>query len=281
VTLNAQSTCPVRAFCEHRLGAKAVEAFSRGIPARIQGIAAHAALERFFGVYCSRRGLAEAPVSERRDEAGRCAEAALTRAFGSARESLLTLFVLEAERLTAAIEQLAGKELERADFRVVAVEQRQSLKLSGKTLTMRIDRVDTLDDGTLAIIDYKTGRGSQPSTWLSPRPRDVQLPAYALALPGVSALVVTSVRSSGARYAGVWQPGAFPGRSRQSGDEAIVAALLERWRQSIGALIDEYSAGDTRLFVSDPEPAAGAFAPLTRVYEQLAFHRESTAGVRS
>jgi hypothetical protein len=35
----------------------------------------------------------------------------------------------------------------------------------------------------------------------------------------------------------------------------------------------EFAAGDTRIFVADFEDAAGAYAPLTRVFEQLALAR--------
>ena len=38
-------------------------------------------------------------------------------------------------------------------------------------------------------------------------------------------------------------------------------------------LAAEIKAGDTRIFTADYEDAAGAYAPLTRVFEQLALAR--------
>ena len=37
----------------------------------------------------------------------------------------------------------------------------------------------------------------------------------------------------------------------------------------------EHAGGDTRIFLDDLDDAAGAFAPLTRVHEQLAILRGS------
>ena len=42
------------------------------------------------------------------------------------------------------------------------------------------------------------------------------------------------------------------------------------WRRQLELLANEFAAGDTRIFVDATEDAAGAYAPLTRVFEQLA-----------
>jgi hypothetical protein len=44
--------------------------------------------------------------------------------------------------------------------------------------SLRLDRIDRLNDGSLLVIDYKTGDVS-PKSWDLPRPDDVQLPLYA------------------------------------------------------------------------------------------------------
>jgi RecB family exonuclease len=272
--LNAQAHCPLRAFCTYRLGAHPLEPYARGIPIPLQGLAVHAALERFFGVFDSLEALTTTPAAQRRDEAQHCAEEALTAIFGSARSALSPLFELEHQRLTSLIEQLAAKEMQRAVYRVVARERREALQIAGRVVTTRIDRVDALEDGSFAILDYKSGRGGQPAAWFEMRPRDVQLPVYALTLPHVTALVFVNVRSDAIGYAGCWQtPGDFPGRSRATQNALWPGDQIEAWRCRIGMLVDEYAAGDTRIPVRDYSPAEGALAPLTRVYEQVALYR--------
>jgi hypothetical protein len=42
-------------------------------------------------------------------------------------------------------------------------------------------------------------------------------------------------------------------------------------------LAKEFADGDTRIFTDDYDDAAGVYAPLTRVFEQLALARGSLA----
>jgi hypothetical protein len=156
---------------------------------------------------------------------------------------------------------------------VHAVEQRTPVALGPLTLNVRIDRVDELADGTLAIIDYKTGERATSADWFGARLRDAQVPLYASQSSGVvGAAVVTRLALPETRYSGFWPNAAFPGRpSRQAHPRAD--AQIEIWRAQLELLADEFAAGDTRIFVADVEDAAESFAPLTRVFEQLGLAR--------
>ncbi len=59
------------------------------------------------------------------------------------------------------------------------------LTLAGLLLTLRIDRIDALAEGGVAIIDYKTGDADGPTRWIEARPRAPQLGLYALAYQAV------------------------------------------------------------------------------------------------
>jgi ATP-dependent helicase/nuclease subunit B len=63
-------------------------------------------------------------------------------------------------RLLEAIDWVAGKLAEQraAGRRVLAVEQRGEATIAGVQLSGRFDRIDRLPDGSLAIVDYKTGK---------------------------------------------------------------------------------------------------------------------------
>src|SRR5690606_10078423 len=91
--LNAQARAPLRAFCEHRLGAKPIEPVGLGLSPRLRGIATHRALER---LYTHDPAGDAAPGHERLVTA---AAAALNETFGAARRGLGALFRLEHERL--------------------------------------------------------------------------------------------------------------------------------------------------------------------------------------
>ena len=60
-------------------------------------------------------------------------------------------------------------------------EAKHPVSLAGITFNLRIDRVDRLNDGSLLVIDYKTGNVS-PKTWELPRPDDCAAPPSMLGL---------------------------------------------------------------------------------------------------
>jgi ATP-dependent helicase/nuclease subunit B len=266
--LGRQARCPLRAFFQDRLGARPLEPLGFGVPARLRGIAAHRAAERLLEDLPAQTSFAGKPAA-----VAHCVERALAKLFGRARAPLAALYELEAEQLERMLAALLHEEALRAPFRVLAVEQRTAVTVGPLTFDVRIDRVDELADGTLAVIDYKTGERATSADWFGPRLRDAQVPLYAsLAGEAVGAAVVARLAPTEARYFGFWPDGTFPGRPTKAAhpDPAAQRAL---WRTQLAQLATELAAGDTRIFVEDYEDAAGAYAPLTRVFEQLALAR--------
>jgi ATP-dependent helicase/nuclease subunit B len=72
-------------------------------------------------------------------------------------------------------------ERERPPFTVVETERRATVTLAGYTLDLRIDRIDALASGGVAVIDYKSGYAIGPSRWFEPRPQGMQVALYARA----------------------------------------------------------------------------------------------------
>jgi RecB family exonuclease len=271
--LNKQARCPLRAFCEYRLHARPLDRPSAGVTALQRGVATHSALEWLL------EDLPEqAEIATRRSQLGALAERALIgEVFRDAVAPLRALLAIETERLAGALGLWLALELGRAPFRVAAVERRERIEIAGQTLSVRIDRLDRLADGRVAIIDYKTGAKVSSSDWFDDRPRDVQVPLYAAhAVEPVAAAVLTAVSSTAASYRGFWPDGAFPAKpSKLSAPDW--PAQLARWRLGIERLVRELAAGDTRVLLPDVEDAEGAYAPLTRIDEQLALARGSAA----
>lgn len=65
-------------------------------------------------------------------------------------------------RLIEAVRWIVREMTARADRRILAVEQDGRIDVAGVTLTGKFDRIDRMGDGTLGIVDYKTGQ--PPST---------------------------------------------------------------------------------------------------------------------
>ena len=87
---------------------------------------------------------------------------------------------IEKERQVELILKWLEFEKSRPDFTIAAIKETCNIELQGSTLTLRIDRVDQLSDGSYLILDYKTGN-STIGDWQGQRPRDPQLPLYLIA----------------------------------------------------------------------------------------------------
>jgi RecB family exonuclease len=206
------------------------------------------------------------------EQLARAAERALGSVFASAQRPLRALFELELEQLRALLAAWLDSERARAPFTVLAVEQKGSVQLGRWTLSVRVDRLDRLDDGTVAIVDYKTGDRATSADWFGPRLRDAQVPLYAIqTAEPLGAVVVARVRPAGTSYSGVWTDAAFAGRGTRLA--ADWPAQLKDWRTQLERLAEEFATGDVRVFAVDSDDAGGAFAPLTRIAEQLALAR--------
>jgi probable DNA repair protein len=266
--LNRQARDPLLAFCRDRLRARELEPLGFGLSSRLRGIVVHRALEGLLQNLPTQAELAATSP----DQLARAADRALGSVFGRAQRSLRAIFELELEQLRALLAAWLDSERARAPFTVLAVEQKGVAQLGRWTLSVRVDRLDRLGDGTVAIVDYKTGDRATSADWFGARLRDAQVPLYAIqTAEPLGATVVARVRPAGTSYSGVWPDAAFAGRAVRLA--ADWPAQLADWRTQLERLAEEFAMGDVRVFPADSEDAGGAYAPLTRIAEQLALAR--------
>ena len=158
----------------------------------------------------------------------------------------------EAARLLRLCRAYLELDQQRPDFEVTGFEQEVLYQISGHTVRLVIDRVDRLADGSLAIIDYKTGR-VDPRKWFGDRPDDPQLPLYAASAEEIPVGIVFAViRDDVCLFKGVVRnDGAFPARppKRSKTTEYLqeagenLAGTVEEWRRVLNRLMDDFLAG--------------------------------------
>ncbi len=257
--LSDQAACPFRAFARHRLAAEALEEPVEGLDARARGLLLHTLMKELWTDLKGSAGLTGdvAPAIERAAKAA-VADAKLEEPFAG----------LERKRLAKLAREWLDVERERAPFTVVAMEDKRKLTVAGLELNGRIDRMDSLESGGHAVVDYKTGKPT-PNEWMGERPEDPQLPLYALnAKEDISAVAFAKLKTGEMRYMGFSRGKDAIPKVKQSENWA---SLLEGWKKELEALGSGFASGDARV---DPKKLLQTcrycdLQPLCRVYERV------------
>ena len=254
-----QAACPFRAFARHRLGAEALEEPVAGLDARARGLLLHSLMKELWTELKGSAGLA--------GDVGPAIQKSAKKAVAEAKLEE-PLAKLERERLARLAWEWLEVERGRAPFTVAAMEEKRKLEVAGLTLSGRIDRMDQLESGGHALIDYKTGKPT-PNEWLGGRPDDPQLPLYALnAREPISAVAFAKLRTGAMRYMGFSDREDLVPGVKAAKDWG---ALLEGWKKELEALGQGFAAGDARV---DPKELLNTcrycdLQPLCRVYERV------------
>ncbi|MBR8657468.1 PD-(D/E)XK nuclease family protein, partial [Achromobacter sp. Marseille-Q0513] len=184
----------------------------------------------------------------------------LEQAVAQAADETLTdyspaLKTLECERARRVLANWLDLEARRLPFAVAQVEKDQQWQRGALMLKLRLDRIDTLDDGRNVIVDYKTGASAakpEPD-WSRRRPVNVQLPFYASVLADASGAEVAGlvlaqiharqVAAQGLADVDLGMAGVTLAEDSKYFDGLSWPEIRQRWREAIEALADEYAAG--------------------------------------
>jgi len=258
--LELQSACPFRASAELRLDCTPLPEPVPGLDARTRGKILHGALHQLWMTLGGSEGLQQS-AAVLAELCARCA----ARAVQNEQDSLLLaphprLLDIEQRRTARLLLRLLDSERGRAPFRVLYAEHELPATLAGFPLRLRLDRVDSFEDGTVAVIDFKSGawRGFDAQ---AERPTHPQLLAYASTLPlPVTALAAVYAGAKAVRWTGLadkaerLQP--LQGADEVNGDWQ---ALCEQWRAQVEQLAAAFGAGEAAV---DPAPQACQYCHL-------------------
>lgn len=247
-----QALCPFRAFAHHRLQAKGLDTVDIGPDAFMRGTLIHAALEVFWKQVRNSRTLRAMSGEEVALEAEKAVIKGLVGWEEKNKVALPKRFrSLEIVRLTGLLQAWLEIEKQRDDFEVVGVEVNHEALVAGIPVSVQVDRVDRLQDGSEIVLDYKTGLNSL-SSWIDKRLTDPQMPIYALLSDAerLGGLVWGQLRAKESKLIGlVKDEGALPGvgtvaSARQlRGDVLDWESLFDVWRGKLDNLGAEFRGG--------------------------------------
>jgi RecB family exonuclease len=255
--LTAQSQCAFKAFATTRLGAQSWNPAEGGLSASQRGQLLHAVLHGVWGGP-ARRGIRSfAELQDLGTNLGIFVEEHVQRVLAeelppAAREQMPQRYLeLEQRRLIRLVTEWLEFERTRVPFTVEGTEVDARPAISGLDLKVRLDRVDRLSDGSLLVIDYKTGNVAARS-WELPRPDDVQLPLYATFAidpeKDTGGLVFARVRTGRVNFTGKMRDAtstllpSLDARSTMVKDPLSPEQLSE-WKEAIEQLACDFLAG--------------------------------------
>jgi ATP-dependent helicase/nuclease subunit B len=253
-TLTLQAECGFHAYGEMRLAADELEAPAPGLDPRERGMLLHKALELVWQTFDGRERLQMTETEQiRRPVIAQAVEAAVVAVFrGYVPLELRPAIEREKHRLEVLIEASLKLELTRPSFTVEAREARRIVSISGGQFEVRIDRIDTIEGGGDAIIDYKSG-AARALPWQDGKPREPQLIAYLLAERGrnIQALANLSLTRGKARFSGKSArngllpdvSGLNPAKVPADEIEHAWQSDVQRWVHGLQLLAADYLAG--------------------------------------
>ncbi len=263
-SLELQNQCPFRAYAELRLGATEPVASEPGIAPDFRGRLLHVACQRLWDTLRDSRALGERAPEQLAELIGHCVAHAVSAL--SAEAAALpspSALARERRRTERLMRQLCDLERDRPAFTVRHTEYASQLEIAGLRLRVRMDRIDALEGGGLAILDYKSG---QPVSgdWYGERPSHPQLLTYLSAAgDDVVALATVNVTAREVRFQGIAaQEGLLPKVGAVKGPpgaQAAWPARVREWRERVESLVRDFAAGQARL---DPRPGACDYCHL-------------------
>ena len=241
-TVQRQSVEPIAAFVYGRLGVRRPEAIETGIAPSVRGDIIHNALHTLFAGHPAQADVKSWDSTNIEQRLGSAIDSALAEDLRHADTTHTRLLGLERARLFRLLRNFIAVEIERPEYAVADVEQSVDFSAFGVRLKLRIDRIDRLADGSLLVIDYKTG---MPQNLLNRDgdPLDLQLVVYADALEEtIGGLALINLDSRSISYKGTGGSVEWDVARQDQWPQR-----LEAWRGEVHQALREIAAGDVRI----------------------------------
>ena len=254
-TIQRQMSEPFSAFVFGRLGASWLSRQAVGITPSLRGSVLHDALYRLYKDLPTRAMLLAWDENELRKRAEAAVHAAFVRHERDTDAMLAAILKLERRRIVQLVVNFVELDRERDGGDVAAVEGQLHFRRGNVNLSLRFDRIDRFADGSIAILDYKTG-AAKTLLQKNGSVREPQLFVYAAAADAViAALALVNIDT---------REITISGGGRGFSDESEWPRLLDDVGAEINAACTEFEKGDVRIDAEQSPTVARQLNLLSR-----------------
>ncbi len=290
-----QAICPAWTFYQYRLGARKLETPMDGLDNLSRGSLLHKVLQTFWLDCQDSSRLKAMDVGQLSIAIDDAIEKSIRDLSHELNFNLpAQILQIERKRLSQLMQYWLALEAERTEFSVLACEKKYQLNVEGLNLNLAIDRIDSLPDGGIVVIDYKTSSAISNKSWGDDRIAEPQLPIYAaLALKDeeVVAVCFGKVRTDETKFVGLSEsPDILPevGTLDKVRGNAFKRfedwhALIAHWEQSLLNIALEIRSGVASVtFENENDLAYCDVKPLLRLPErQMQFEHLQSQTIQS
>lgn len=267
-----QALCPFKAYSTARLQIKEMDEKGIGLSPADRGNIIHAILAKIWSTLITHQQL----ISLDQEVLSKIIWEKINEIFVESKNKYTNTHLpdcylqQEKERFHQLILDWLVAEKSRPPFTVIATEKEETISINEITLSMRIDRIDELENGRKLIVDYKTGSSCNKKHWFSDRPEEPQLPIYAIIdksrIEGISFAQITSTKKG---FIGYSENDLHIKGIHQYTDNWDAQLVL--WKTTLEKLAEEFKKG---LALANPKNGETTcrycqLQPLCRIDDQV------------
>jgi len=254
-----QAACPFRAYVLHRLIRTNDVDNSLGISPMQRGNWLHKSIEKIWLNLKTSSALQQTSEAVLESMIHNVVEEVILKRSQNPQVDLTPVLEYEIERTKKIITQWLEIDRNRTCAFNVETEKNQTMKISNLSFQVRVDRVDTLENDTEVIIDYKTGHVDSKN-WMDSRIDEPQLPLYALLKPDtISALAFANLDFENCKFDGIGNEDCAIENIKVSDNWQ---QQINDWRQNLQIIGEEYEQG---IATVSPKKQACIYCELSHV----------------
>ncbi len=267
--LKAQAMNPFDAFSQYRLNATPLKESCNGLPKFLRGNLIHKALHFIWQQLGTQQALLQLDEPQQNTLIHDSIDHALRHTRPHPSLSIESLRGIEIHQLAKHLHHWLQQESRRPPFTVANLEHAIEYELNGLNFSLVIDRIDSIGDNQLLLIDYKTTRAGLSSTqWQGERLAEPQLPLYSLTNEHSQGISFAQVNLTSMKFVSLGSSANMPDGAKQlEADQWQEQRGL--WQQHLSALAAEILQGYAAVqYTSTPPSHATQNYCLNRWPEQ-------------